>query len=174
MRPVLVLLAVAVHAFGSCWPLEAQSRGATPPAAGSVFSFIDSVVTDGLAPTSAEFDRILLGEGFKKDDSSVTLWRLKRADGELRVIPSFESDRASVSLMYFPATPGRVPDPVLSWLLERQTYSRLNDGDELVIGLPEKQLSSATNARGRRVEEITVSVNGGTLVKTRVHIEWKR
>lgn len=97
-------------------------------------------------------------------------WELRDTQGILRVHTFWE--QKSVWMLYTPLPPQEVHPVVLSALISKARNISTQDGDTIVLQLPEKALTRDC-CQGQLSEEWTFSLTNSQLVQTRVFIKWQ-
>lgn len=176
-RPRSLLLALACILAAPSGPLVLampQRAGPASPAINlrNTFGLLQSVASRNSSLPKEEWTTLLTKEGLRAD-AGQGMWRLRNADGELRIQRFDLSDGLVVyNLLFFPSVREPIPAPMLDWMLKNSRYVHLDEGDKFAIGLPRLKLEEGSERPGTVETELTVYLPGGGLSRTVVTITW--
>jgi hypothetical protein len=116
----------------------------------------------------AEWVALVEGLGLRRKKNPESVWSVTTDVGELRALQYFLETSSYVGIFFFPASPERIPDPILAhWL--KDARSTTLDLDRMDIALAGVETLTGGGTRSRTV---SVSLGGGRLVAVRTQINW--
>jgi hypothetical protein len=173
------LLSVALFVLSAAIPALAQST-AGGRSARDAFAALEAATGIGRLSMD-QVERLVSTTGLKRGeritDTSATAgeWSLVSTDGGVVLLVIVNSAESQYRLSLTPRQPYlRMPDPLMTWVLQRAPSVRLNIAGRDVFEVPisENSLEGRGNSagiRGRRVQTVDVSVAGeylGTTITT--------
>jgi hypothetical protein len=153
-------------------PVRVQAgEGLQSKTARQVFQLFDGLASnEDTTLTRDRWTQLTAQYGFTQGRSGIPTWSLTADDGQVGFTIIVQPDATQYEIGFWPSQPERLPDPVLSWMLQSGTSS-LTNGDMVEIQLLQDAVDMRKKAKRGIDRYVTVRISAsGKLELTEVFI----